>query len=230
MPIRPWNRVTGVLFIFTPLCAGCLGAYAYPTAAVVPPVGLEKSTADTVHAFRVEILDTSGSIEFSGSDEYVFREVPVDSRGRLPAQGMVGFGRGWWALLISLNYTQRVHPTLRVRLYRPGYETVELKPWQRPGQIKWKPATTPEAREPAVDDLIATRETNEYYKIAPEAWKNERADYALAAPTKDGQRAALLFVAGEYERLVSDASARGDKHSAERLIEKARQLRTLALE
>ena len=107
---------------------------------------------------------------------------------------------------------------------------MDLKPWQRAGKVEWKPASTPAAREAAIDDLIATRDTNEYYKIAPEAWKNERADYGLAEPSTDAQRAALLFVGGEYDRLVSDAAAHGDAHAVERLMEKARQLRTLALE
>src|SRR5262245_51001343 len=230
MALRPWHCLTGMLVLACPFCAGCLGAYAYPTAAFVPGAALEKSDADTVHAFRVDIIDTSGSIEFSGSDEYHFRELPVTPGGKVPAQSMVGFGRGWWALLVSLNYTQRVHPMLRVRLYRPGYETVELKPWQHVGPVTWKPAITLAAREAAIDDLIATRDTNEYYKIAPEAWKNERADYALAPPSTDAQREALLFVAGEYERLVPDAAACRNTHAAERLIEKARQLRTLALD
>jgi hypothetical protein len=225
MSIRP-----AAAFLFVcPVCAGCFGGYAYPTAAYVPRASLEKPAADAVHVFRVDILDASGSIEFAGADEYRFRELPVSEAGSVPAQTKVGVGGRWWTLFGALNYTQRLHPTIRVRIYRPGYETVDLKPWTR-AKIVWRPAATPVAREAAVDDLISTRDTNEYYKIAPEAWKNERADYGLAPPTTDAQRAALLFIAGEYDRLVSDAATRGDTRAVERLQEKARQLRTLALE
>ena len=32
----------------------------------------------------------------------------------------------------TLGFRQRLHPTLRVRLYRPGYVTVEVMPWRWP--------------------------------------------------------------------------------------------------
>ena len=99
MPTGPWNRLTALVFLVSPFCAGCFGGYAYPTAALVTRATLEKPATDTVHAFRVDILDTSGSIEFAGADEYLFREVLVTARGDVPAQTKIGVGSGWWAVL-----------------------------------------------------------------------------------------------------------------------------------
>src|SRR5262249_7774206 len=229
MPSRHWKLVAGVL-LACPLCAGCVGGYVYPSPIYIPPTTLERPAAASVHAFRVEILDSSGSIEFSGDDEYLFSEVPVSGKGTVPAQKSVRFVRGWWALVGAHKYSQSLNPTIRLRLYRPGYETVEFGPWERTSKLKWNPAATLAAREAAIDELISTRGTNEYYEMAPEVWKNERVDHGLAAPTTDAQRAALLFVAGEYDRLVPDAAERADTRTRERLQEKARQLRALALQ
>jgi hypothetical protein len=230
MPSRPWKFVAGGLLLACPFSAGCVGGYVYPSPIYIPQTRLEKPAAATVHAFRVEILDTSGTIEFTDEDQYRFSEVPVTEKGVVPAQKSVRFARGWWALVGTHQYSQSLQPTIRLRLYRPGYETVEFGPWARTSKLKWNLATTLAAREAAIDDLISTHGTNELYKIAPEVWQNERVDYALAAPTTDIQRAALLFVAGEYDRLVPDAVERGDTRTKERLQEKARQLRALALQ
>src|SRR5438445_133117 len=121
------------------LCnAGCLGGYVYPSATYVPRVPVGKPVAEEVHAFRFDIIDYTGSIDLASSDEYLLRELPLTVRGDVLPQFTMGFGRGWWGVYHTLGYTQRRHATLRVRLYRPGYETVQVGPWEWRRQVKWK--------------------------------------------------------------------------------------------
>jgi hypothetical protein len=228
MRLGPGIRLAAMLLAcFSLLSAGCLGGYAYPTATYIPRVPLEPSISDEVHAFRFDIIDFSGSIDLSGGDEYFAHELALNQRAKVPGQTLVGLNRGWWGVYHTLGYWQRTHPTMRVRLYRRGYETVQIGPWDWRQKVDWKPAVTLEAREKAVDDLISTKETNDLIQINPAVWSNARADYGLGAPRTDVQRDALLFVAGEYERLADAALF----HSAEitgRLRDKARQLREVA--
>ncbi|MFL5339794.1 MAG: hypothetical protein ACJ8F7_06460 [Gemmataceae bacterium] len=214
-------------FLLLPALGGCLGGYVYPTATYIPRVPVGQPAADQVHAFRFDIRDYSGSVDLSGGDEYLMHELPLNVRGNVPAQTMVGLGHGWWGVYHTLGYRQRMNPTMRVRLYRRGYETVQVGPWDWHGQVEWKPVDTLAGREKAIDDLISTRETNELYKINPAVWGNARADYNLEAPQTPEQREALLFVATEYDDLAEQSQFHA-KEDIARLRDKARQLRELA--
>lgn len=206
-------------------CGGCLGGYVYPTMAVVPRVPVGVHVADEVHAFRVEITDCKGSVDLSGTDDYLFKELKINPGGTVPAQGLWRFGRGWWGIYHNLGYRQRLHPTIRVRLYRPGYQTVEVQPWEWRGKVKWVEARTLADQEKAIDDLVSSQGTNDLYRINPDVWSNDRSDYNVAPPRRGVQREALEFVAGEFDRLTLLAVRNGDTEAAARIRDKARQLR-----
>jgi hypothetical protein len=225
----PRVRFTALAILLTcPWLSGCfVGGYAYPSVQVIPRTKVGPEVADEVHAFRVDILDNCGSVEMCSSDDYLFREVGLNSRGDVPCLASAKLGIGWWSALPRLSYRQRLHPTMRLRLYRPGYETVEVKPWRWRREVEWKAAATPEAREKSVDDLISTRETNDIYKISPEAWQHSGVDYSLGMPKTEAQRAALQFVAGEYARLGTAARAQGNAEAGDRLDGKSRLIAAL---
>ena len=218
-------RITAALGYL--LCAGCLGGYVYPSATYIPRVPVGKSSSDEIHAFRFDIIDYSGSIDLASNDEYLMRELPLSVHGDVSPQFTVGLGRGWWGVYHTLGYAQRRHPTIRVRLYRPGFETVQISPWQWRSKVEWKPAPTLDAQEKAVDDLISTVETNDLYKLNPAVWNKQRVDYNLVPPETPAQREALLFVASEYDRLA-DAPLFHTAETTARLREKAQQIRDLA--
>src|SRR5260370_3840773 len=155
LAIRP-KLVTATMALPCLFCAGCLGGYVYPTATYIPRVPVGKPAADEVHAFRFDIIDYTGSIDLAGSDEYLLRELPMTVRGDVLPQFTIGCGRGWWGVYHTLGYAQRRHPTLRVRLYRPGYETVQVGPWEWRRALKCQPATTLDAQDKTLDYLIST--------------------------------------------------------------------------
>ena len=216
------------ILLACPLLSGCFaGGYAYPTLQFIPRTYVGAAVANEVHAFRVDIVDYTGSFDLSSSDDYLFREIPLTSQGATPALSSARFGRGWWGCWIAHNYHSRMHPTIRLRLYRPGYETVEVQPWHWPHAIDWKPAATLEAQEHAVDEVISTVGTNDLYKVNPDAWDHNSVDYSMAVPKTEAHREALQFVAGEYTRLGVVAWSQGDAAAAARLYDKARQIESV---
>jgi hypothetical protein len=78
-------------------------------------------------------------------------------------------------------------------LYRPGFETIELKPWAPRGEVRWKAAGTLADQCKAVDDLVA-------------------GDLEPGGISTDHQRA-LKFAANEYRRLANLHSLRETQDS-----------------
>jgi hypothetical protein len=222
-----------VLFAFAcPSLTGCLGGYVYPTLSVVPPAASAPVTED-VRAFRVDVQTTDGSLEFPGGHRYELAELSSLER-HLP-QVKVGLDRGWFLFCVALNYGQHTHSTVKVRLYRPGYETLELESWEVGGRPDWKSAEGAAAQEAAVDALVTTWATTPLnLSMPPEEagdGKGPRKDAYLfsgLAPGSAGRAhwEALLFAAGEYDRVRGVPGATADV--TERVAKKAAKLRELA--
>jgi hypothetical protein len=106
----------------------------------------------------------------------------VETNGDLPGQLQVSCTRGFLAFFVALNYCTWHQDTLSVRLYRSGYETVELKAWMFGKDVQWKPVASVADRCKAIDDLMAGN-------LEPGGVSKEH-------------KTALLFAAGEYKRLV----------------------------
>lgn len=225
--------------------SGCVPVYyAYPKVAYVPPLHLEK-TPDTIHAFRVDIADDDGCIEFNlgyrerDRDRYVLSTVPLSDSGRLPSQAKISLDWGFIWNCIALIYDGHTVHTVRVRLYRPGWQTVEVKSWEQVDALKWKEAPSLVEQEKAIDDLVSTWETDYLNRFAQssssESHPRPPAGVALFRGLAPGSESAkhrqvLLFAAGEYERLAAftDSSETG-KLLHTRLNEKANMLRELAM-
>jgi hypothetical protein len=214
------------------LMSGCIPiGYAYPTVSYVgpTPVGAPR---DEVRAFRVDVADDDNSPEFPEKDEYVLQALPIDRDGQFDAQVKVAVDYGWVWNWIALIYNEHTHHTMLVRLYRPGYQTVEIESWQKSGKVKWVAAPTPADQERAIDDLLTT------WNTAPVVTKVNRSKtqsepptdatvfrYLAPGSTSDQHLQALQFFAQEYERLQRGAT---DKDVSARLGTKAKALRMLA--
>jgi hypothetical protein len=233
--------VRAVVCLVPLVAAGCFVpiGYAYPTVSVTPAVDVGKQ-ADEVHVFRIDIADVSGCTEFGwGPDRYIFHPVHLFEGGRgLPRVG-VALDYGWVWNCIALIYDKHTSHKVLVRAYRAGFRTVEIKSWQTSGKVLWEEATGLDAQEQAVDALVSTMGTD------AQAWGVDHPREALFSgerPAREhfllpccfrslapgsagsGHREALLFAAGEYERL--NGAAEGIQRT--RLGDKAQSLRGLA--
>jgi hypothetical protein len=192
--------------------SGCLiPYYVCPKLSCVPGTNVE-APVDTVHAFRV---DTRQSTPYAGigrtlPTSHQFTPLTLDVKGDLPAQYRLSCTRGFFAFFVALNYVTWHQDTLAVRLYRPGYETVELPSWDLDKKVTWKKAATHADQVKAVDDLLSGR-------LEPGGVSKEH-------------RAVLLFAADEYRRLAADRSIQGPPFEAIRvqMQEKEAQLRKQA--
>jgi hypothetical protein len=159
----------------------------------------------------------------------------------VPPQTQVALDYGWIADCVALTYRSHTHHTVLVRLYRPGWQTVEIKAWDQVGPIAWKEAADLPARERAVDDLLSTWGTDvqaqppwrtEGHKVPPPPPRPRDAQvFRNLAPgsTSAWHRQALLFAASEYERLGGAAAPdKAGQELRQRVSEKAKRLRELA--
>jgi hypothetical protein len=128
-----------------------------------------------------------------------------------------------FVLGIALNYPVYTSHTVAMRLYRPGYDLVEIDSWQLPEKVAWKKAPDLAAQEKELDRLMLT--TDEASRPAIWLGRTLRPGSASAA-----HRQALLFGASEYERLAASAQSShpNPNESSRRLVEKAGTLRALA--
>jgi hypothetical protein len=222
-------RACGLLGL---LAAGCMPlGYAYPKVSYIPPVTVA-APPEQVHAFRVDITNDDNSLEITENDRYVLSRLPLHRDGRFDPQTKVAVDYGCILYCVANVYDVSTHHTLLVRLYRPGYHTIEIEPWQTDARINWVEAPTPEAQEQAIDDLVST------WKTTPEHIQTKAAfsgfvppvdpivfHYLAPASASEGHREALGFAASEYERLLSTAT---DPDLRARLQAKAKALLEMA--
>ncbi len=218
--------------LFGLLAAGCMPlGYVYPKVSYIPPVAVGVPP-DEVHAFRVDITNDDNSLEITENDKYVLSRLPLHRDGSLDPQTKVAVDYGCCLFCCSNYYNVSTHHTLLVRLYRPGYQTIEIEPWQTDGRIKWVEATTPEAQEQAIDALVST------WKTTPEHIQTQAAfngfvppvdpivfHYLAPASASEEHRQALCYAASEYERLLNTAK---DPDLRARLQAKAKALLEMA--
>ena len=136
----------------------------------------------------------------------------------IPGQSKIDVAYGFHWNCIALVFHKHVHKKVVVRLYRPGFETVQLTFWNGANAIQWKPAVSIEDQENAVDDLL---EFDPGRLVVEEAknWKFSRIPAGSRSPE---HRKALLFAASEFERLSRTQCSAATR---ERLTEKSHWLR-----
>jgi hypothetical protein len=215
----------GLVFLACPLSSGCFipVGYAYPTVGMTPPLHAT-ATTESVRAFRVDVHKEFGYMKPGGESTYSLKEILISDDGWISSQAQFGFGYAWYLNCIAFTYDHEIHETLRVRIYRPGYETIQVKPWAIPKELVWTSAADLNAQETAVDALVAPGpilSSTDHSLFAQKTLVNGSSSKA--------QRDALLFAASEYERLA-DLAAAGTEGEAlrDRLRGKANGLIELA--
>jgi hypothetical protein len=175
--------------LFLPFLGGCIFPYcAYPRLDYTPGVKLD-SPPNEVHAFRVDITrpiaDMSMFVGPVPVDERL-SELPVTNTDEVPAQIKPSVTYGFVVIGIVLNYLTHTSHSIALRLYRPGYELVEIASWQRVNRVPWKRAADLEAQVKTLESLFPFGQLEAGSKSA-------------------AHRDALLFGASEYERLATIA-------------------------
>ena len=84
----------------------------------------------------------------------VLSEISLDAVADVPAQVKLSADYGVAVIGIALNYFVHTNHTVALRIYRPGFELVELHSWERGGQAVWKPADGVVAQEQVLDRLF----------------------------------------------------------------------------
>lgn len=226
--VRCMFRACGLLSL---LFAGCIPiGYVYPTVSYIAPVAVGAGP-DEVHAVRVDVADDDNSPEFAEHDKYILQTLSLTPNGSFDPQIKVAVDYGWLWNCVQLIYSEHTHHTLMVRLYRPGYKTIEIESWQKTGQVKWEVAADLVDREEAIDDLVATWKTtylSPQYQYAHPGNPRDTMVFQTLAPgsISDEHRDVLLFAAGEYERLAGQAKTQAELRSRAEI--KAKALRQLA--
>ncbi|MCH8043983.1 MAG: hypothetical protein IID44_09730 [Planctomycetes bacterium] len=203
-----------VCLLCLPCFGGCIFPYsAYPTLDYTPAVKLGTQPGE-VRAFRVDItkMVCDVGVTFSSRPDVPgdqrLREIPVTNTDEVAAQVKPSVTFGLVIIGGALNFLTHTSHSVAVRLYRPGFELAELKSWERVNRIAWQPAADLDAREKVLDTLLPL-------------------DQLEAGSEAATHRDALLFGAGEYDRLAAVAPSPEQRG---RLREKAGHLRKRAKE
>ena len=218
------------------ICLASLGCIQMPVCVpemnVVPAVA-PGCTAEEVYAFRVDVTDRQAVKEGSSAAQPIRAEnfqdfeltpLPLSRAGTTGAQVELSCASGQARIGFWNYFTTLTTHSLAVRLYRPGYATIELKPGPAAPQLRWHEAPDLVAQEQALDDLLGVSLLDTAQPIA--ALQQRRLEPGSKSP---GHREALRFAAREYERLAGAAAASetdGSELQA-RLLAKAQRLRAL---
>jgi hypothetical protein len=224
------RRLCGLLGL---LCAGCMPlGYVFPSVSYVRPATVG-AARDQVRAFRVDVTDDANSISLPERDCYVLTPLPLNEDGSFEPQVKVAADYGLWLIGLPGSFGSSRNHTIRVRLYRPGYHTIELLSWRNDERLLWTPAPTPKEQEQAIDDLVSTWWTSPMgyqvqYAMQGADPPRQSIVFRFLAPgsASDEHRDTLCFAAAEYERLAQQAT---EPEMRSRLEEKAKSLRQLVL-
>jgi hypothetical protein len=208
------------------LPAGCTLPYAYPKFSSTESIDLVKQSAD-IHAFRVE---AQGWMKENGVEmkDYCLSTIAITDEARVPSQFHVNLEYGLLAVSAEKHTVGTTHWS-QVRLYRRGYQLIEMTPEKRSARIEWMPAVGVVAQEKAVDDLLWPP-SDERVPQTLQRDKDKPWPGSLVGPgsLSSKHREALLFAAAEYERLLLVWGPKADAAAKERLQRKAQELRERA--
>jgi hypothetical protein len=230
------------LIALLPHCTGCL-YYAYPTLSHTPELAVDNKDG-SVQAFRVDI-DRTERKPLAPITQYTLTSIPLDSRGLIPSQLELAPATGVLNPLgvVEGGQHERSLYTMVIRLYKPGFRTMEVKAWEKSRELQWFPAPDLLAQEKAIDDLLAdpaaperpigmVKDVVPTVKVTWWELKDEKLPGLGLQPgsVSSSQRKALEFAATEYQRLACTpiASSPSMQIVRERLQQKANWLRHYA--
>lgn len=209
--------------------AGCLQVpYCLPEVSYVPSVNAKCKGADVV-CFRVdvtqkmEIKESKAAMLGEVVDRVELTQIQPSAQGATSPQVGVSLATGWRYVGAWNFTTTSTGHAITLRFYRPGYDTIVLKPGESPGELKWTEANDLLDEAKAIDDLMN-------FAPAKSTRTSAIVRHELEPGTKSAShRKALLFGASEYERLAGTISAQGARESELQgeLVGKANRLRAL---
>lgn len=228
----------GLLFLLTGL-TGCIPFlpcyYVYPSVSCVPSVAVD-APPDEIHAFRVDIANDESCIEFIGPSSYRLTPMRVWPGGRTCPQVKAALDHGWIWNCIALTFGKHSDHTVHVRLYRPGFELIEVASWELPDEPRWVRVADATGQEKAIDDLLAPIEKglqpaglSLVYHRPRNGEVDEPYDFGHLRPLWFSlqHRQSLEFAAAEYERVAAAHQAANQLAQRKRCLRKVERLRTL---
>jgi len=198
--------------------------YCIPEFNYAPGVAA-KCKKGEVYAFRVDLTQTAevnigaGKVTGEVVDHVVLTHLHPSTDGSTSAQLGLSLATGWRYVGV-VNYTSSsTGHAIALRFYRPGYDTIVLKPGEKVTELNWTAAPGMSAQVKAVDDLMNGPPTQKSGAVT--------ARQALEPGTRSpAQKEALLFGAGEYTRLANELSPADPGRT--QILDKANRLRSLA--
>lgn len=136
--------------------AGCLVPYCARSVSQLPPVDLNCDPHE-VHAFCVSVTRLNSRDEIS-KERWALRELEAGRR-QTASQSKTSYDFGVFAISpgTAPGFLIDTTHSLRLRLYRPGFKTVDLEAVEPQGKVFWEPAADALARETALDDLFGLK-------------------------------------------------------------------------
>lgn len=220
--------LTCVPLVLVCCAAGCIPIfYAYPSLSYVPALNLGPAH-DNIFVFRADVADDQSCLDLAKPGHYRFREIHVAPQGSILGQGKVTFDSGFYWNLIAVTYAERISHTIRLRLYRPGYDMLEIQPWQNEASLEWTAVRDVAAQEKVVDKLLRPTGTGAW----TQAHKDQDWGFSQVDPgsVSAEHRHVLLFAASEYDRLAAEMALEANElaDACNRCHAKASFLRELA--
>ena len=216
--LRQRRLILLVIGLTLPSLSGCLilPFWYMPNVQHTPEVSLGADGHD-VHAFQGMTSSTRLVGSFTGTAPgHSLQEIPISMSAAgpvLPAQHRVNQSYGMVFVLFIVGEIAFVSESSEVRLYRPGYELVNVDAKAKAYQVQWQPAQTIADQERVLDNLYGDLET------------------LASGSISEGHKRSLLYGAEEYERLSGILSSPDTELTSDqsRLRFKSEQLRQLAL-
>ena len=225
--IRPRTFAILLILASTVTLHGCIPIfYAYPTLSRVPALEL-KNQSEKVYVFGVDKIGGDGNFLYLPWEVEDVRLLAIEDKPFLPSQTTLRWSSG---VLVGLFYVHN-YQTSVVRLYRPGYQVIELEgALLEDTKLEWKPAASARAQEEAIDKVIncytfnyeeATPDQTKFQgKASPFQFLGEPRKSKLASRTELAE-----LLANEYERIALLAA--WVPAEAQRLKEKAELIRMI---
>jgi len=190
MPRALFRLAAAALLLGT---TGCFIPFAYPRLDTAPPVRFEP-VEEPIHAFRVDVTEHCNSVWMTERSERLAR-IDLDQADMTPLLVRASITYGCFAFPIIGNPLQYYTRSVRLRLYRPGYQMVEIGGNAEASAVVWKRSA---------DDGAEMHELDAIFPFHSLASGSESAEH----------QAALAFGAAEYNRLAAHASTPALKEMA----------------
>jgi hypothetical protein len=241
---RTVKRLMILAAILLPSCAA--PNLAGPTSSFVSHQVVQNADC-TARAFRIDIEEKERP---EPKARYTLSPLPLDERGLIPHQfPFPPTSATETAVLKRDSQFTYFGPaevfcefTVLVRVYRPGYRTIEIRAGDKTREWHWVPADFLE-QEKAIDALLGVQPGPDgrwggwwkhgvrapHSELGGSTWPGGQTigDYGLQPGSVSAKhREALLFAAGEYERLAKSCTTNSPtlEKARHRLERKAAQM------